>query len=36
MFQIQENLGNGDSIEEFRLWDVTPFDISVMDGACAC
>ena len=33
MFQIQENLGDGSDTAQFRLWEVSPFDTAVMDGA---
>jgi hypothetical protein len=32
LFQIQENLGDGKDKSVYRLWDVSPFDMSVMDG----
>ncbi len=32
MFQLQENKGDGKDKTVFRLWDVTPFDTSVLDG----
>lgn len=32
IFQLQENKGDGKDNNNFRLWDVSPFDITVMDG----
>ena len=32
LFQVQENTGNGNTNENFRLWEVSPFDVAVNEG----